>query len=527
MNFASLPTDQSYGNVPSTNSTIADILLGAYKNNLTQKEMQKQKAAQDAQQYAQPFGNEQDLMQQQMKMLQGYRPPEVQNEAGPSAAEMEQYNKQAQAEALSKYMNSGNEEQSTQPTTTTTDTAPVATDPNIQSTPLGQMPPINTNAKYGQTTPNPMLMDGGEAPGQQPVQAVSPQLPQQQGPMQALQQGIQQPVQQQPIQQQGRPQQKPQVDYSNIDTLPSSGNAKMDALDKAWLQNPAAVENQFGLSGSRKTIPNLANGQMIEQTTLPSGRSLYNVQKITDASNGVTVFDQNTGQPLVQMGGSGNVARSQFPPLEKGEGYYYKTDNQGQPVVDSKGQYIPEGKLVPLTQEDRDENAGRYMMNKIYPKVNTIQSNYWGKGSYDKYKSDVDYVSEHPEEDSAQRRRLVDLETAKKLITPLGVKEQATLKASGTLGMFRVLNSSLTSTDIPDIAKKYAEFKLPSSVMAEAGNNFLDIITNTTQEANDQIPAYRRAAFDSSDKKSESLKNAAKNSSSSEKDPFAQYKVGA
>lgn len=514
MNFASLPTDTSYGNT-STNDLL-NTLLGAYKNSVNQKDMQKQQAMQNAMQYSQPFGNEQDLIQNQMKMLQGYRAPEVQEAEAPSAAQMEQSTKQAQQVALAKYLNGSNTDQSSQPTTST------STDPNMQSVPQGQMPPINSNAKYGQTSPNPMLMNGGQPQGQQPVQAVSPQLPQQQGAMQALQQGMQKPTVQQSV-----PQKSTQVDYSNIDTLPSSGNEKMDQLDKLYKKDPSYVENAFGKTATIKTYPNLTNGQMIQETTWPSGRKTYDVQKVTDASNGTTVFDPTTGNPIVQMGGGGAVG--QIRP-KQGEGIFYKTDDNGELVLDKNGNQIPMGTLTPYTEAERNEINGRSIMSDLQPIINNSQSYYSGKGSIERFTSDVDYVEKHPDEDSEQKRRLVDFKVSEKLVSPLAIKELATLGGSKTLGGFRTIQPSIKDSDLPDFMKIYQSFKVPASVSKEAGEKFLKIITDATNKAVDQTPAFQKRYYNIEDQKADkarALAKATKNSSSSEKDPFAQYKVGA
>lgn len=522
INFAALPTDQPYSN--NIGNEILDQMLGAYKNSLAQKDMQKQKSMQEAMQYAQPFGNEQELMQNQMKMLQSYSPPNVPEVNIPEMPSLTlpeiKANKEAeQAAALDKYLNGPQDQsQQTQPTTDTMTQKgqPVSTNPYGEIPPQPSLQPnINYNNKYAQASPNPMLMNGGQPEGVV-SQAQSAQL---------TNQGINnqvQPSSQRAMQSANNYQ--PQEQSQDI-TGQKWAEPRWQAIDNAWLKNPQAVESKFGLKGSTKTYPNLSNGQMIEETTFPSGKKTYNVQQVTTPSNGTTVFDPTTGKPLVQMGGGGAAGQINS---KQGEGVFYKTDDEGNVVLDKNtGKPIPQGTLTPLTQQERDEQGGRSMFSDIYPLVNEAQTDYSGKGSIKLFTSDVNYVEKHPDEDSPQKRRLVNFKVSENLLNPLAVKEQSTLGASGTLGMFNALQSTLGKSDIPKVFKLYESYKVPGIVNKEAGEKFLQIITDATTKANEQTPAFQKRYYNIEDQQADKQRALAKASKQiSLEDPFAQYKVG-
>ncbi len=210
------------------------------------------------------------------------------------------------------------------------------------------------------------------------------------------------------------------------------------------------------------------------------------LEKDSTRAPGTTVYGEN-GNPLVQIGGG----QAGLPPLPRGQSYYYKSDDQGNAVLDQQGNKIPEGRMEPYTPAQMEEEEGRYIFSKIYPKVNDINSYYSGKGSWERFNSDLENVND----DKNARQRMVDYATAAKLMSPLTVKEQATLKASGTLGMFKALQSSMNSSDIPEALKQYSKFELPADIMKEAGDNMMGMITSATKEANDSTPAYKKYPF--------------------------------
>lgn len=210
------------------------------------------------------------------------------------------------------------------------------------------------------------------------------------------------------------------------------------------------------------------------------------MDKKTTQSQGEVIYDSN-GNPIVQRGGVAGM-----PALSRGQSYYYKTDDKGMPVLDEKGEKIPEGILVPTTEKEAEEDKGRYMMSYLQPGMNKILSHYSGKGSNERFMSDVNAAASGDEEAKA---RLIDLATAEKLVTPLTVKEQKTLGASGTLGMFKALQNSMAKSDIYPALKTLSTYKLPSDVYEKAGDNWLNLITKSTEEANNRVPAFRKRPF--------------------------------
>lgn len=338
--------------------------------------------------------------------------------------------------------------------------------------------------------------------------------PQQQGyqsPQSVLMQAANQNMQQQnpyainQMQQMQGDQQYPQRTVQGAGN-PSNVSQILQRADQMWLSNdPGARQflKEQGYEGSTKSYQ--YQGQVIDETTLPSGRKTYSVTRVTDPQEGTTVYDPSTGNPLVTLGGGGGMLN--LPKPKAGEGYYYKTDDNGQVVLDNLGKPIPEGILRPYEPKEREETVGREMFSTLYPKVNDIQSYYSGKGSIEKYMADVKAVEENPEKNSEARERLIQLEEASKLIAPLSAKEIATLDASNTYGTFKVLSSKLQGTDLPKFfTNTYASFKVPSFVKKEAGDRFLDDLTQATNSANAKIGAYKKLPFNVSNdsiKKSE------------------------
>ena len=205
------------------------------------------------------------------------------------------------------------------------------------------------------------------------------------------------------------------------------------------------------------------------------------IKKKTSQSNGVTVFDPNNpNAPLVQIGGGSEAGISKQAPLPTGWQYSYTTDESGKKV--------PDAILVPPDANRINELQGRSIFQEVYPIVNNIASYYSGKDSWTKFKSDLDNINTDPE----AKNRIVDYYTAMKLLPALTVKEQATLKASGTLGMFKALEKKMNSSDIPKALEGYAGFTMPADVMKLAGDNMMNILTTSTENAAKVIPAYER-----------------------------------
>lgn len=225
---------------------------------------------------------------------------------------------------------------------------------------------------------------------------------------------------------------------------------------------------------------------MAERNATPEGspeRQAYDdfIKKKTSQSNGVTVFDPNNpNSPLVQIGGGSEAGVSKTGSLPAGWQYSYATDE--------KGNKVPDAVLVPPDANRINELQGRSIFQEVYPAVNNIASYYSGKDSWTKFKSDLDNINTDPE----AKNRIVDYYTAMKLLPALTVKEQATLKASGTLGMFKALEKKMNSSDIPKALESYAGFTMPADVMQLSGNNMMNILTKSTENAAKVIPAYER-----------------------------------
>jgi len=130
------------------------------------------------------------------------------------------------------------------------------------------MPPINQGARYGQSSPNPMIMNGGMQPGQQPAQAVNPQLPSQ---------GM------------GTSQQ-----------APNSQPSQMDRIDQMYLD--PTTRGQFG-DIWKQQFPNVGEqifndpttGQLVIATKLPSGRVDVKTQQAGPTAE-QTAFSKERGK---------------------------------------------------------------------------------------------------------------------------------------------------------------------------------------------------------------------------------------
>jgi hypothetical protein len=306
---------------------------------------------------------------------------------------------------------------------------------------------------------------------------------------------------------------------------------QMDALKKAQLQQQNKSQPQ--MDQAKLALLN-AQTQKASQPAQPSGEfyqlsQYYNslppgsqkdmvkqrLDMLTSRGNGTTVYDPSTGNPLVELGGGG--AAGNIKP-KQGEGFFYKTDDQGNTVLDkTTGKPIALGTLTPYTEQERNELAGRSLMSDLQPIVNNAQSVYTGKGSIQRFTSDVNYVEKHPNEDSPQKRRLVDFKLSEKLLAPLTVKEQSTLGASQTLGAFRAIQPSLKSSDLPKFMKVYESFKVPGSVSKEAGDKFLKLLTESTSKANAEIPAFQKRYYNIEDQKSDQARALAKSANQSSK----------
>ncbi len=388
---------------------------------------------------------------------------------------------------------------------------------NNQQDNSGQQQPQNYQGNQWQNLAQPQL----SSPKNILMQSANNGMQQQPDPNQQLI-NAQQAIQQQAFQGGQYPQR----------TIEGAGNPSnvsqiLQRADQIWASNEPGARKflkEQGYEGSTKSYQ--YQGQVIDETTLPSGRKTYSVTRVAQPQEGTTVYDPSTGNPIVTLGGSGGMLG--LPKPKAGEGYYYKTDENGKFALDNNGNPIPEGVLKPYTEKEREELTGRVMFSQLYPKVNEIQSYYSGKGSYEKYLNDVKAVEQDPENNSEARERLIQLEESKKLLSPLTAKEIATLNASNTYGMYRALVSQLQSTDLPKFLNTYASFKVPSYVKKEAGERFLDDISQATKTANSRVPAYQKMPFDvdkSSDKKSDALIAASNNKNSSDKINWGDYEI--
>lgn len=258
---------------------------------------------------------------------------------------------------------------------------------------------------------------------------------------------------------------------AQISSLTASPQAKMTADEQLWADYQNAPEG---------TPEKGFYEALVKNKQAPKG--------------GITVYDSE-GNPSVQIGGNAISPTK----LKTGEREYYKTNEEtGEPILDKSGNKIPEGILTPTTPEQELEITGRNIFNEIYPKVNNIASYYSGKDSWSKFKSDLDNINT----DSEAKARIVDYYTAQKLLPALTVKEQATLKASNTLGMFRGLMDKMNSSDIPKALESYAGFVMPSDIMQQSGDNMSKILTDVTSNAAKNVPAYQKRPFNSSKEES-------------------------
>lgn len=178
--------------------------------------------------------------------------------------------------------------------------------------------------------------------------------------------------------------------------------------------------------------------------------------------------------------------------LPVGQSYYYKQDEQGNYVRDEEGNKIPEGVRVPLTEEEKKEAEGRYVFKETYPIVNKISSYYSGSEGNSRFLSDLNNVNTDPE----AYKRMSDYALAMKLLNPLTAKEQQTLKASNTLGQFRILQKGLSSSNVLPVLSLYSKYRLPASIQEESGDRLVKMLTDVTEKANKNVQYFNKRPFE-------------------------------
>lgn len=192
--------------------------------------------------------------------------------------------------------------------------------------------------------------------------------------------------------------------------------------------------------------------------------------------NGITIgTDPETGRQTVQIGGGqSGIAKS-----SSGEEPYYEED----PETGEKKQV---GFSVKPTSEDIKEHSGRAYINTVLPFINESTSRYSGKGGNEQFMSDINNFSQ----DKQAQDAIINYMTSVKLLSSSAVKEASTLSAPNTQKVFKQLEKSINSSDLPKTLEKVGkEYLLPPSAAKMSADSTLDWLNKATQAGQKAIPA--------------------------------------
>ena len=201
------------------------------------------------------------------------------------------------------------------------------------------------------------------------------------------------------------------------------------------------------------------------------------ITKLGTQSGGVQVSGSPGGEFNISVGGGAKGETANIPglpALPKGQVWLY--DEQGQ--VKGRGQ--------PYSEAEKKEVGGRTAFN-IYQKfITNAQAPYSGRGSNDKFETDV----QNYETDPAAKARIDNLLAADKLLFSATVKEEATLGGANTNQAYNRITHSLKTSEIYPKLQEFAQYQLPSGY-AKAPNDIFRNVLNEGTEAGAKIPAFK------------------------------------
>ncbi len=219
-----------------------------------------------------------------------------------------------------------------------------------------------------------------------------------------------------------------------------------------------------------------------------------NFEKDLAAINGyITNIATHGGAVPLAGQGAGGEAQGVKIDLPEGKAGYVpglgKLKPGWQPVKNAEGHDI--GVNVPMSDKQVDQWKAKEKFDVIYPFINTSLGEYSGRGSWDKFVSDVHNYKKDPE----AKARIDNFGAANKLISIASTTENARIGGHATNVQLDELKKTLKSSEVAQKLEKAGGFALPAKYAKNAGNIFKGYLDKVESTAKTNIPAYEFRAL--------------------------------